>query len=63
MYSRRPLDNGLMTLLVCYDGGDEARKALGCVANLLSATPANLTVLFVRPKTPSGFQEMVALAR
>ena len=63
MYSRRPLDNGLMTLLVCYDGGDEARKALGCVANLLGATPANLTVLFVRPKTPSGFQEMVALAR
>jgi nucleotide-binding universal stress UspA family protein len=63
MYSRRPLDNGLMTVLVCYDGGDEARKALGCVADLLAATPANLTVLFVRPKAPSGFQEMVALAR
>jgi len=63
MSSRRPLDNGLMTILVCYDGGEEARKALGCVANLLAATPANLTVLFVRPKAPSGFQEMVAMAR
>lgn len=63
MYSGRPLDNGLMTILVCYDGGEEARKALGCVANLLAATPANLTVLFVRPKAPSGFQEMVAMAR
>jgi len=63
MSSRRPLDNGLMTVLVCYDGGTEARKALGCIANLLATTPTNLTVLFVRPKAPSGFQEMVAMAR
>jgi nucleotide-binding universal stress UspA family protein len=63
MYRGRPLDNGMPTVLVCYDGGAEARKALGCVANLLTSAPANLTVLFVRPKAPSGYQEMVAMAR
>ncbi len=63
MYSQRPLDNGLMNVLVCYDGSDEARAALGCVGELAAAKPVNVTVLFVRPKAPSGYTEMVDLAR
>ena len=63
MYSTRPLDNGLMNLLVCYDGGTEARAALSCVGALAAAKPVNVTVLFVRPKAPSGYSEMVDLAR
>jgi nucleotide-binding universal stress UspA family protein len=63
MYSDRPLDNGLMNVLVCYDGGDEARGALACVGSLAAARPANVTVLFVRPKAPSGYAEMVNMAR
>ncbi len=59
----RTADNDLMNVLVCYDGSDEARAALRCVAGLAAAKPVNVTVLYVRPKAPSGFTEMVDLAR
>ena len=59
----RAADNDLMNVLVCYDGSDEARAALRCVGELAAAKPVNVTVLFVRPKAPSGYTEMVDLAR
>lgn len=63
MSDKQSLDDGLMNILVCYDGGDEARSALACVAELVAKAPANITILFVRPKSPSGFKEMIAMAR
>jgi len=52
-----------MNVLVCYDGSDEARAALKCVAGLAAVKPVNVAVLYVRPKTPSGFAEMLDMAR
>jgi len=57
------LDNGLMTVLVCYDGSDEAQAALRCVGALAAVEPVNVTALFVRPKSPSGYVEMLDMAR
>ena len=63
MYSNRPLDNGMMTVLVCYDGSETSQAALRCVGALAAASPVNVTVLYVRPKAPSGYAEMLDMAR
>ncbi len=63
MYSNRPLDNGMTTVLVCYDGSETARAALRCVGTLAAVSPVNVTVLYVRPKAPSGYAEMLDMAR